>query len=103
MALGVSVRVYYPSNAEEMWKFTPQYRTNVTSMPFDEQSVDSVESELSDSAPMQSSAALTFTDAAVASPVVEAEVVEIEAEGDGVTLDADTPEALARLRSRIGP
>ena len=46
---------------------------------FDEQSVDSVESELSDSAPMQSSAALTFTDAAVASPVVEAEVVEIEA------------------------
>jgi molybdenum cofactor cytidylyltransferase len=31
------------------------------------------------------------------------EVVEIEAEGDGVTLDADTPEALARLRSRIGP
>ena len=46
---------------------------------FDEQSVDSVESELSDSAPMQSSAALTFTDATVTSPVVEAEVSEAEA------------------------
>ncbi|MBM3521188.1 MAG: hypothetical protein FJX63_10570 [Alphaproteobacteria bacterium] len=31
------------------------------------------------------------------------EVVEIEAQGEGVALDADTPEALALLRSRIGP
>jgi hypothetical protein len=38
-ALGVPVRVYYPSNAEEMWSFTSQYRANVASMPFDEQSV----------------------------------------------------------------
>jgi hypothetical protein len=38
-ALGVPIRVYYPSNAEEMWKFTPQYRANVAGFPFDEQSV----------------------------------------------------------------
>lgn len=38
-ALGVPIRVYYPSNAEEMWNFTPQYRANVVGFPFDEQSV----------------------------------------------------------------
>lgn len=38
-ALGVPVRVYYPSNAEEMWNFVPQYRANVAAFPFDEQSV----------------------------------------------------------------
>jgi hypothetical protein len=37
--LAVPVRIYYPSNAEEMWPFTPQYRTNVTSFPFDDESV----------------------------------------------------------------
>lgn len=38
-ALGMPVRIYYPSNAEEMWAFTPQYRKNVAGFPFDEQSV----------------------------------------------------------------
>ena len=38
-ALNVPVRIYYPSNAEEMWAFTPQYRKNVAGFPFDEQSV----------------------------------------------------------------
>lgn len=38
-ALGVVVRVYYPSNAEEMWKLPPQYRANVRALPFDERSV----------------------------------------------------------------
>ncbi|MBM4280802.1 MAG: hypothetical protein FJ137_08595 [Deltaproteobacteria bacterium] len=38
-ALSVPVRVYYPSNAEEMWRFTPQYRVNVLGLPFDEHSV----------------------------------------------------------------
>lgn len=37
--LGTSVRIYYPSNAEEMWKFNPNYRANVASLPFDERSV----------------------------------------------------------------
>jgi hypothetical protein len=38
-ALRVPIRLYYPSNAEEMWSFTPQYRSNVLALPFDEQSV----------------------------------------------------------------
>jgi hypothetical protein len=38
-AVGVPVRVYYPSNAEEMWRFTPQYRANVAGFPFDDQSI----------------------------------------------------------------
>jgi hypothetical protein len=38
-ALGVAVRVYYPSNAEEMWRFTPQYRVNVLGLPFDDRSI----------------------------------------------------------------
>jgi hypothetical protein len=38
-ALGVTVRVYYPSNAEEQWTLTPIYRRNVGLLPFDERSV----------------------------------------------------------------
>jgi hypothetical protein len=38
-ALGVTVRVYYPSNAEEQWTLTPTYRRNVGLLPFDERSV----------------------------------------------------------------
>ncbi len=38
--LGVPVRIYYPSNAEEMWdKFPTSYRLNVMGMPFDERSI----------------------------------------------------------------
>ena len=38
-ALGVPVRIYYPSNAEEQWVLTPQYRANVQELPFDTRSV----------------------------------------------------------------
>ncbi|WP_309890358.1 SUMF1/EgtB/PvdO family nonheme iron enzyme [Archangium sp.] len=39
-SLGVPIRVYYPSNAEEQWKQLPQqYRDNVRQLPFDERSV----------------------------------------------------------------
>ena len=39
-SLGVPIRVYYPSNAEEQWKqLPPQYRENVRQLPFDERSV----------------------------------------------------------------
>ncbi len=38
--LGSPMRIYYPSNAEEMWQEFPlNYRINVMSMPFDERSV----------------------------------------------------------------
>ncbi len=37
--LGTIVRIYYPSNAEEMWKFNDNYKKNVASLPFDERSV----------------------------------------------------------------
>ncbi len=37
--LGVPVRVYYPSNAEEMWALQPRYCQNVRALPFDERSV----------------------------------------------------------------
>ncbi len=38
--LGTVVRIYYPSNAEEMWNaFPPTYRMNVLSLPFDERSI----------------------------------------------------------------
>ncbi len=37
--LGTVVRIYYPSNAEEMWRFSDNYRANVKSLPFDERSV----------------------------------------------------------------
>ena len=39
-SLGVPIRVYYPSNAEEQWKqLPPQYRQNVRQFPFDERTV----------------------------------------------------------------
>jgi hypothetical protein len=38
-ALGVSVRVYYPSNAPECWPHTTQYKRNVLALPFDDASV----------------------------------------------------------------
>ncbi|HOX45390.1 MAG TPA: SUMF1/EgtB/PvdO family nonheme iron enzyme [Myxococcota bacterium] len=37
--LGVPVRVYYPSNAEEMWALAPRYCQNVRGLPFDLRSV----------------------------------------------------------------
>jgi len=37
--LGVPIRVYYPSNAEENWPLTGQYAANVLAFPFDERSV----------------------------------------------------------------
>jgi hypothetical protein len=37
--LGIKIRVYYPSNAEEFWKFTENYKRNVLNLPFDEASV----------------------------------------------------------------
>lgn len=37
--LGVPIRVYYPSNAEEKWPLTGQYAANVLAFPFDERSV----------------------------------------------------------------
>jgi formylglycine-generating enzyme required for sulfatase activity len=37
--LGVSIRVYYPSNAPECWPHTPQYKRNVLGLPFDERTV----------------------------------------------------------------
>ena len=37
--LGVKVRIYYGSNAPELWYFTRQYRKNVLNLPFDEQSI----------------------------------------------------------------
>lgn len=37
--MGVTVRIYYPSNAPECWPHTKQYRANVTALPFDEDSV----------------------------------------------------------------
>lgn len=37
--LGVTIRVYYPSNAPECWPHTIQYKKNVLALPFDEESV----------------------------------------------------------------
>jgi hypothetical protein len=37
--LGVPIRIYYPSNAEENWTLSRQYRKNVMGLPFDERSV----------------------------------------------------------------
>ena len=36
--VGLTVRTLYLSNAEQYFKFTPQYRENMLSIPFDEQS-----------------------------------------------------------------
>jgi hypothetical protein len=38
-ALGVPIRIYYPSNAEEQWRLTHQYRENVIGLPFDKRSI----------------------------------------------------------------
>lgn len=37
--LKVKIRIFYPSNAEEFWKFTPVYKKNILNLPFDEASV----------------------------------------------------------------
>jgi formylglycine-generating enzyme required for sulfatase activity len=37
--LGAPIRVYYPSNADDLWAITPRYRENVMSLPFDDRSV----------------------------------------------------------------
>ncbi len=37
--LGTTVRIFYPSNAEEYWAFTRTYRENVRSLPMDGRSV----------------------------------------------------------------
>jgi formylglycine-generating enzyme required for sulfatase activity len=38
-SLGVPVRIFYSSNADDQWVLTPQYRSNVLGLPFDEKSV----------------------------------------------------------------
>lgn len=38
-ALGVPMRIYYPSNAPEFWVFSDQYRKNVAALPFDDESI----------------------------------------------------------------
>jgi hypothetical protein len=38
-AMGVTIRVYYPSNAPECWPHTAQYKNNVLALPFDDKSV----------------------------------------------------------------
>lgn len=38
-SLGVTVRVFYTSNADDQWKMTPQFKANVVGLPFDERSV----------------------------------------------------------------
>ncbi|MCE9499448.1 MAG: hypothetical protein K8R21_02945 [Leptospira sp.] len=38
-AMGVVIRIYYPSNAEEFWEFNDNYRKNLNSLPFDEASI----------------------------------------------------------------
>jgi len=37
--LGIPIRVVYLSNAEEFWRYTSNFRTNLTSLPMDQQSV----------------------------------------------------------------
>jgi formylglycine-generating enzyme required for sulfatase activity len=38
-AMGVTIRIYYPSNAPECWPFTEQYKKNVLALPFDDKSI----------------------------------------------------------------
>ncbi len=38
-ALGVPMRIYYPSNAPEFWVFSDQYRANVAALPFDDETI----------------------------------------------------------------
>lgn len=37
--LGIKIRVFYPSNAEEFWEFSENYKRNILNLPFDEASV----------------------------------------------------------------
>lgn len=37
--IGTPIRLYYPSNAEEFWEFSDNYKKNLSSLPFDEASV----------------------------------------------------------------
>lgn len=37
--LGVTIKVYYPSNAEEFWQFSDTYKKNILSLPFDNETV----------------------------------------------------------------
>ncbi|MCB1159390.1 MAG: formylglycine-generating enzyme family protein, partial [Leptospiraceae bacterium] len=37
--LGVNIRIYYPSNAEEFWKYSEEHKKNILSLPFDESSI----------------------------------------------------------------
>ena len=38
-AMGVTIRIYYPSNAPECWPFSEQYKKNVLALPFDDKSI----------------------------------------------------------------
>lgn len=38
-ALGVPVRVFYTSNADDQWELTPQYRENLAALPYDDRSM----------------------------------------------------------------
>jgi hypothetical protein len=38
-SLGVKIRIFYPSNAEEFWEFNENFKRNVLNLPFDEASV----------------------------------------------------------------
>ncbi len=37
--LGTVIRIYYPSNAEEFWKYNENYKQNILNLPFDDASV----------------------------------------------------------------
>ncbi len=37
--LNIPIRIFYPSNAEEFWKFSKNYKRNILNLPFDEASV----------------------------------------------------------------
>lgn len=37
--LKIKIRIFYPSNAEEFWKFSKNYKRNILNLPFDEASV----------------------------------------------------------------
>jgi hypothetical protein len=37
--MGVTIKIYYPSNAPECWPFTKEYKANVLALPFDPGSV----------------------------------------------------------------
>ena len=37
--LNIKIRIFYPSNAEEFWKFSNNYKRNILNLPFDEASI----------------------------------------------------------------